>query len=187
MAHSLGSVAGQEVGPCFPKVLGVKQVGIKVSLAVVVDHHPCLRGVDGTGAHLRNPGALRQTLDAASRPGAAAVAGKLHVAVVAAGPDESFLQRRGSDGQKAGVHFGTGHVKGESARLQKFLFFWVVAGQVGRDDGPRSASVLRVVHMLRAVVNSVGVKGVRCDGAVPMPTQGLAIGMGRLDVGFYSV
>src|SRR6202022_245410 len=97
------------------------------------------------GADLRRPGVRRHAADIAfnAGPGLAAVAGHVHAAVVGCSPDQAALERARGDRGDGGVVLGRADVEGESAGLVLLLPLRVVGGEIGTDDRPGLAAVVR--------------------------------------------
>src|SRR6266480_6556063 len=85
-----------------------------------------------------DPRILRQPGNVAdySRPGLAAIARELEVAIVGADPDQPLLLRRFADRINGGVHYRRRIVHGHAAGLFLLLFLWIVRGQVWRNAFP---------------------------------------------------
>ena len=105
------------------------------------------------------------------RPGLAAVARQLQVAVVGADPDHLRVLRRLADRVDRRVHLGRRVVDRDAARLLLLLLLRVVRRQVGRDALPRLAAVARAEEELRADVERALLRRAEVDRRVPVEAQ----------------
>ncbi len=100
-------------------------------------------------------------------PVIAAVARDVHEPVVAAGPDEAFLDGRFGDRKNRVVILDAGVVLRKRAAGGLLLGF-VVARQVAADRSPGHSAVGGLKHRFPAVINDLGIVRRACDRSGPL-------------------
>ena len=125
------------------------------------------------GGNGRYPAVLRQAGHVANdvRPGLAAVAGHLQVAVVGAGPNDEPALRRFADGVDRGVRLGRGVVNGHAAGLLLLLLLRIVCRQIRRDAIPGLPMIARAEQVLGANVDGAFLVRTHVNRRVPVQPQ----------------
>ena len=169
--------------PGLAEVARAVDVGIEVAERVAIERRVRGRAVVAARLDGADPRILRQALHVADdvRPGLAAIARELHVAVVGAHPDHVAVLRRLADRVDRRVHLGRRVVDRDAARFFLLLLERVVRGEVGRDAVPVLALVARAEQELRADVDRALLVRAHFDRRVPVVAQLLLEACGRLD------
>ncbi len=106
-------VAVGEAGPGLAEVVGAVEVGGEVAEQVAVDGDVGGAGLEVAGLDVLDASAGFEAWGGDVRPVLAVVLGDVNEAVVRAGPDEAFFERRLADGVEGGVHLFAGGVAGD--------------------------------------------------------------------------
>src|SRR6185436_19419054 len=176
-------------GPGLAEVGRLEHPRLHVPAGVAVERREGRGLVVRAGLDAGDPGAARYAGQVARhvRPGFAAVARHLEVAVVGAGPDHVPVSGRLADRIDRRVVLGGGVVHREAAGLELLLQLGVVGGEIGRDLLPRLALVARAEEELGAEIERPGIVRAEVHRRVPVEAVLRLAGAGqRLDLAVLS-